>query len=789
MAGYAQSGKPDPKHEKNVRDMIKFLEYMLNTLGDEKTAAQDKEILVTQSYSKIFRDGKVQVEDDLVEKRNVITNKDVTAYLKDVDFFFTHVQFEFNIEEIVSGGSDDKLFYKVKIARNLKGKSIEGKAINNTIPRFVEINYNPKEQDLKIVSMYTNEFDEKEALTRWWNELSFEWQGIFRRQAHLVDSVDLDGIKKITGIDSLNLAKNRYLQNIEPLAQLPGLRYLNISSSQISDLTPIRNLTELVYLDISKTAVTDVAPLRYSTNLRHLAMHNTRVTEVSAVANLESLEYLSMASVRATDFSAMESLISLKQLDVSRTRVSDISWIKSSNLTNLNISGTAVTDVSPLAGLTHLQQLSIDSLYITQLNSLSGLKELKVLSLNHTPVNTLDALKKLPQLERIYCDNTGIKQDAANAFMATNPNALVIFDSGDLRGWWGSLSASWREVFRRGARIGTNPTKEELALVTNMDSVNLASDVSIHDLAPLARLQKIRVLVAAKTSIDDLSVIQNANGLQVLDVSQTQLSDPGSLTRFINLVELRAERTQIQQIDTLVALKKLTKLYVDHTAVTDDQVRRFLEKNPSCLVVYKTNVLEQWWGSLTDTWKQIFQRQLNMQTLSAREHLHRLVESEKVAFTGEPVDNLKPLEEFVRLRELHFSGSNVKSLEPLHKMRTLISLRVNDNPIREISAITNLDQLQDLDISNTAVEDLDLLHNFQQLTRLSCAGTRIKKLDLLERMKELKYLDCSNTDVRRLDPVSNLSLAELKCYNTRITDKEVDSFRKSNPSCKVTYYR
>jgi Leucine-rich repeat (LRR) protein len=102
---------------------------------------------------------------------------------------------------------------------------------------------------------------------------------------------------------------------------------------------------------------------------------------------------------------------------------------------------------------------------------------------------------------------------------------------------------------------------------------------------------------------------------------------------------------------------------------------------------------------------------------------------------------------------------------------------------------SDLDQLQDLDISNTAVEDLDLLHNFQQLTRLSCAGTKIKKLDLLERMKDLRYLDCSNTDVKKLDPVSNLSLTELKCYNTRISEKEIDSFRKSNPSCKVTYYR
>ena len=74
-------------------------------------------MLITESYTKIFRDAKVQVEDDLVEKRNVITNKDVQAYLKDVDFFFDDVKFEFTIKDIQGKvNANDKLFYKVSLA-------------------------------------------------------------------------------------------------------------------------------------------------------------------------------------------------------------------------------------------------------------------------------------------------------------------------------------------------------------------------------------------------------------------------------------------------------------------------------------------------------------------------------------------------------------------------------------------------------------------------------------------------------------------------------------------------
>ncbi|HEX6891458.1 MAG TPA: leucine-rich repeat domain-containing protein, partial [Chryseolinea sp.] len=113
----AQPTDPELKqHEQKVKDMVAFLEYVLNTIGDKATSARDKDVLITESYTKIFRDPKVQVEDDLVEKRNVITNKDVQAYLKDVDFFFDNIKFELKIKDIQGKvNANDKLFYKVSL--------------------------------------------------------------------------------------------------------------------------------------------------------------------------------------------------------------------------------------------------------------------------------------------------------------------------------------------------------------------------------------------------------------------------------------------------------------------------------------------------------------------------------------------------------------------------------------------------------------------------------------------------------------------------------------------------
>ncbi|HEY9487983.1 MAG TPA: leucine-rich repeat domain-containing protein, partial [Chryseosolibacter sp.] len=150
------------RNQEKVKDLVAFLQLLLNTLGSNASSARDKEIVITESYAKLFRDSKVQIEDDLAESRSTITNKDVVAYLKDVDFFFENVSFEFLIEDIKEGvNANGQVFYKVSLRRNLSGTTASGKKINNTIPRFIEINYDPLAEDLKIASIYTNEFDEK----------------------------------------------------------------------------------------------------------------------------------------------------------------------------------------------------------------------------------------------------------------------------------------------------------------------------------------------------------------------------------------------------------------------------------------------------------------------------------------------------------------------------------------------------------------------------------------------------------------------------------------------------
>lgn len=789
----AQQAKPDPaKHEQKVRDMVAFLEYVLNTLGNSATSARDKDVLIRESYSKIFRDDKVQIEDDLDETRKVITNKDVQAYLKDVDFFFENVAFEFNIRSIKGDvNANEDLFYKVSIARNLKGTTVDGKQVNKTIPRYIEINFNPDDQDLRIVSIYTNEFDESKVLQTWWNELSYEWQSIFKKRLTVTtDSLTLDDIRNIISIDSLDISNNEYIQTIEPLAALSNLISLNLSQSSITDVTPIRNLTGLAELNLSGTQVQDISALKYADKLVHLRIDNTPINDISVVGEMPNLEYLDISATGVLDISPLASATSLKHLNMQAAPVSELSPLASlSTMIELNASQTLVRDIAPLSGLKKLESLSLDSTYFQDISPLASLESLKVVSLNYTSVSNLRPLMELGHLERIYCDHTGIGQTIADDFMASRPGVLVIFDSEDLQTWWSSLTAEWRNVLSKTAGIGLQPTKEELARVTNLDSINVENNLAIQSLEPLERLQKLEAIVAGKTVISDLSPIRGHKGIRLLDISNTRVEDISTLKNFKNLTELHAANSKIQNIDPLLGIPGLKKLYVDQTAIHELHVQEFLNRNPGCLVVYKTRHLENWWSGLSPEWQQVFEAQVPIDKGSKEENLHRLVELEKLDFANVPVNDLSPLSEFIRLRELQFSGTAISDLSPLATIVTLKSLHATNSPVREIDPLDQLVELEDLDISNTPVDDLSALADLQNLKSLNCSGTQVDRLDRLEDLTSLESLDCSNTRVRRLDAVSRLSLKTLKCYNTGISEKRVEDFASKNPECNVVYYR
>jgi len=774
--------------KKRVKEIIDFLQYVLNTLGSSATSARDKEVLVTQSYAKIFRDGKVQVEDDLDEERLVVTNKDVVPYLKDVDFFFRDVKFEFVIEDVKNSKlPDGDIFYKVSARRILTGTTTDGAPVANTIPRFIEINYDPGNQDLRIVSMYTHEINETEVLKNWWRDLSLEWQTLLRSKlpaTSSTDSLSLSDLKAITSTTELDLSNNKYIQSAEPLERLKDLRFLNLSGTVINDLAPIRNLTELQNLNLERTPVTDISPLKYANKLTSLNINHTLVSDITVIEKMPALQNLEMRRTPVSDYSPLTGLTLLQKLDISSSALKDLVFTGGlTGLTTLDISGTSVRDLGPLRNLRQLQRLDIDSTQVVSLEPLNGMESLTELHANNTAVTDLTSLQKSVRLAKIYADNTAINRDAVNRFN-THSKAEVIFESGDLKNWWNALSPEWQTIFSTAAMVHTSPSKEELSRISNLDSVNIAGR-NIITLEPLRKLPKLKAVIAPNTGIRDLSPFGEHTDILYLDISGTAVSDLTPLAKLTKLKVLRADKSKIENIERY-SFPALELLYADQTALHDITAREFLEKNPECLLIYKTIHINRWWNNLSESWRNVFSEKLKNDT--TREAFHRLLEQEKFEFIG-PVRDLDAIAEFVQLKELHFSGTSITRIPRIENLQSLTSLHATNSPIREIAAGALPATLQDLDISNTPIDDLKLIGSLPALRKLNCSGTQIRRLDHLEKIASLENLDCSNTNVARLEPLDALSLKTLTCYNTKISSRTIDNFKSKHPDCQVVYYR
>ena len=781
-------------YEQKSRDLVAFLQFMLNTVGDKATSARDKEVIISESYLKIFRDAQVQVEDDLLANRDVPINKDVTAYFKDVDFFFNHAQFEFEIVKVEPLKRDNgQWYFKIETSRLLKATDLEGKAVSNTVKRFIEINLNADNDDLKIASIYTTRVSRERALRAWWNSLSYEWMGVLQAAAGVAaaDSLSTEQLVAISALDSLDISDNRLLLDLNPVEMLPGLVYLKLSNTRIIDLSPVRSLSDLQHLDISNSMVYDITFLKYSEKLIVFNASNTSVYDLTELSDMPDLRQLSLKKVATTNFEPLGVLTGLRELDVSSTSINSLLPLaKLEGLEKLDISTTAVTSLQGIEGMVRLRELYANEVFVNDLAPLAGLTGLKVLYVNDTPVSSLGPLLGLPGLEKIYCDNTSVTTQQADGFMEQQKKTLVIMNSSQLEEWWSGLTSEWRMALGSLMNLtkGQKPTKEQLVTLVNMDSLTLVGR-GLSNLGPVERLKKLRYLDISKNPVSELIALSGLGTLKVLKANDTPIENIVALKGVKGLERLELINTKVYDLEVITGLPALRFLNVDDTFVTRGSIVSLLRSNPGTLVIFQTSEVLSWWEALSADWQTVFRRNHKMSASPTSEELHTLLAQPDLDASGGSIESLAPLYAFLDIKELNLSSTGLSGLTELARLDNLEKLNLSKNPVTSLQPIQALGQLRHLDVSNTPVTDLREIDNLKSLVVLNCAGTQLKNLRGIEKFTDLKEIDFSNTKVGRLDRLIEVSgLQSLTCFNTRVSSREIEGFKEQLPDCKVTYY-
>ncbi len=839
------------KYKQQVTSLVKYTESTMNFLGDPKSIMKEREIVINQSYLKMFLNDKIQIEDDLDENREVPLYKDVQAYLKDIGFFYKRVKFEFVIADITHLVNDqEQHYFKVTFNRSLNGMTVTGDSVSSRKVRYMEVNLNINSSDLKIASIYTTKLDEKEETRVWWNNMSYPWKKILGSNVFIADSVELssvsfftDSIAVIAGNDGsalspvdtvlifssgspdnpmlnpeilvatdtiyrqseliytklkgilkeqkINISENHEIRDLSPLSELTELREINCSNSMVTDLFPIRNLNHLEILNCSETPVDDIQAMHYTTTLKDLNCGFTLINDLSPINGLVNLENLNCEGIKITNLDFVTQMKNLKMFDCSKTRIYDLGPLSELlTIENLDISGTSVVSLEIVKGLTNLTYLNCENTAISSIEFLIAHPKLEILRISNTSVGSLDAMKDMENLKRIYCDNTGIPKTEAIQFMRDHPECLVIFESEDLFNGWKNLEEPWKEIVRKNGEISEPPTQEELHQVLTIDKLDISGNKEITTLNPVKRLFNLKILNVASTNITDFSPITEAIELEELDVSGNTLSSIDFLSTNSRLRTLNIENTAVESLSPVEKITGLKFIYADNTGINDVKAFQFRKNNNGCIVVYKTKELEAWWKSLPVSWKNLFSGNFKIDSPPTKEQLHQILFLDSLSIgDNNQIDDLSPISILNGLKRLNITGSSVSSLQPIALLTDLEIIQCNQSPVIDLTSLSGLSNLINLDIGNTPVEKLDPIASLLNLVSLNASGTQIKSVDPVEGLMKLEEIKLNNTSIKSLKALLELPKLKLvECYNTKISSKTVDKFKEAKPGCKVVYY-
>ncbi len=809
-------------YKEQSKRMVSYLEGTLNFLGDPEEVMAEKEIIINNSYLKIFRDAEVQIEDDLDENREVPLRKDVQAYLKDIIFFYKKAAFSMevsSVDQIV--GDEGEIVFKVTFNRNLKGVTVNNDTVDFNVLRYLEINLDPFKKDLKIVSMYTTKPDEKRETRRWWAALPLPWKDFFGTKIPVFDTLSMNNVVSFNDstavilrpcytveTDSL-LIRGEDTLRFSKMAELDsGSYHVEYSYDTILSACPDTVKVEVDVLDKN---------IKHLLEIRELNISNSYLIQsLEPVSKLSLLERLYASNMLISDLTPLRTLNKLETLDVSKTEVKSLDPLRFAfNLKNLNISGTSVDSLAVLKNLTRLESLVIDSTAILDLTPLEGLPQLTTLSMVHTrvinlqPVGELPFLKKLIltgsevtdlspldslfSLEYINLDDTKV---ADLSPLASDTNLTIIQANNTAVTEIIPLlpNKNLKLIYCDNSGIDRQEAidfmEENPSCLVIFDSQRLVSwwnalpdywkDILTHGKTPEGvpakeQLQKIvnqkELVIRGNEKVHDLSPLKMLFRLETLDVSHTAIADLSPLAGLNNLHYLNLNHTNISSLSGINGLTNLQEVHLDNTAVSDILP---LINNRDLKKVYcdgtgvnTNNMLK--FSRVNPGCLVVYQtNELNFWWDNLSDAWQGEF-SKQVGIDGSP--SKEQLQQMANLKEATIkNNSKIVEVEPLTICKVATTLSISFTGITDLSPLVEMDSLRVLNLPNNPIIDLEPLTRLRHLTVLNLENTGVDDLTAIATLVDLQKLNLAGTKVRRLKPLANLSqLRELTINNTKVS--------------------
>lgn len=194
----------------------------------------------------------------------------------------------------------------------------------------------------------------------------------------------------------------------------------------LEDLERIPNLTELVIEGQSIDALPDLSQF----SLKKLSFSNNNLTEISGLAGQEALEVLSLQDNPLEDISDLKNLRNLISVNLSGTGVSDLTPLADAPIQNLFCESNGVENSSVIEKFTGLTCLRLSHADKETVEQISGMTSLRMLALTESEVDSFEpfaGMIYLKSLELAGCNGITSLNDAQQL---SNLNYLGVSNTG-----------------------------------------------------------------------------------------------------------------------------------------------------------------------------------------------------------------------------------------------------------------------------------------------------------------------------------------------------------------------
>jgi internalin A len=426
-------------------------------------------------------------------------------------------------------------------------------------------------------------------------------------------SADIEGISGFTALESASLSKND-ITSLEMFSNLSTLEVLDLSKNKISDITPLAGLSRLRTLYLDDNDINDFKPLYGLKNLTTLSIKGIDITEnqlkelqdalpgcrihsekadvdvvditLGGVKFKSDVTELDLSGKGISDISALSQCENLQRLNLRNNRISDLTPLMDlPDLQWLSLRGNRVDDLRPLMGLTRLTYLDLQTNNFTSIASIGALSDLTNLYLGGNKLGSFAAITDFTDLKELGLENTGLGDDDVVYLKGLSRlTKLYVENNPDLT----QSGISELQTALKNCKI----SHSELTSAVNLggtkfpaDSVSVdASGLGLTDISGAAGFTSCTTLLLANNKITDIKPLFGLKTLKTLDISNNKISDLSPLVGLTNLQSLNVSGNSFTDVTTLQSMTWLKELYISSSGLTEDQINSLYYSLPGCQI-------------------------------------------------------------------------------------------------------------------------------------------------------------------------------------------------------------